>query len=146
MADGKTGPAQKLDLTPIFVLLLVIIIAGLGSVRSCEPYGSQPGGGGCGGCAQAPPTQPPNQRPGPPYSTTFKQYTVQVGSFATREQANTMATDLRSKNINNFILQIGSRWLVCVGKYASEERANRMAESLRNRGIGNPVVLKPRGR
>lgn len=133
MAD-KPAPAKP-DLTPFFILFLIVIIAGLGSVRSCqyttEPPSNRPGDGGGG-------------RPGPPVTTDLKQYTVQVGSYATQEQANAMATTLRSKNINNFILKANGKWLVCVGTYVSEERAKRTAGRLQSEGIGNPVVLPPK--
>jgi hypothetical protein len=132
MAD-KPAPAKP-DLTPFFILFLIVIIAGIGSVRSCqyttEPPSNLPGDGGGG-------------RPGPPVTTNLKQYTVQVGSYATQEQANSMATTLRSKNINNFILKANGKWLVCVGTYVSEERANRIAGRLQSLEIGNPVVLPP---
>ena len=138
MAD-KAPPANQPDLTPIFVLLLIIIIAGLGSVRSCNP--SEPNTG----CAQPPPTQTPEpERPGPPVTTNLKQYTVQVGNFKTRNDANILAGELRSKNINNFILQANGQWLVCVGRFVSADRANRMANDLKARGIGEPVVLPPK--
>lgn len=131
MAD-KPAPAKP-DLAPFFILFLIVIIAGLGSVRSCqyttEPPSNWPGDGG---------------RPGPPVTTSLKQYTVQVGSYATQEQANSMAAMLRSKNINNFILKANGRWLVCVGTYVSEERANRTAGRLQSQEIGNPVVLPPK--
>ncbi len=134
MAD-KPAPAKP-DLTPFFILFLIVIIAGLGSVRSCqyttEPPSNLPGNGEGGG------------RPGPPVTTDLKQYTVQVGSYATQEQANSMATALRSKNINNFILKAGGKWIVCVGTYVSEERAKRTADRLQIMEIGNPVVLPPK--
>jgi SPOR domain len=133
MAD-KPAPAKP-DLVPFFILFLIVIIAGLGSVRSCqyatEPPSNFPGGGTPG-------------RPGPPVTTGLKQYTVQVGSYATQEQANAMTTMLRSKNINNFILKANGRWLVCVGTYVSEERAKRTAGRLESDGIGKPVVLPPK--
>jgi cell division protein FtsN len=134
MAD-KPAPAKP-DLTPFFILFLIVIIAALGSVRSCqyttEPPSNRPGDG------------TPSERPGPPVTTSLKQYTVQVGSFATQEQANTMAAALRSKNINNFVLKANGKWLVCVGTYVSAERANRTAGRLQSQGIGNPVVLPPK--
>ncbi len=132
MAD-KPAPAKP-DLAPFFILFLIVIIAGLGSVRSCqyttEPPSNRPGDGG--------------GRPGPPVTTSLKQYTVQVGSFAKQDEANAMAAMLRSKNINNFILKANGKWLVCVGTYVSEERAKRIADRLQNEGIGSPVVLPPK--
>jgi cell division septation protein DedD len=122
-------------------LLLIIVIAGLGSVRSCGPNAPN------AGCAQPPPTQnpPPDpNRPGPPVTTNLKQFTVQVGIFKTRAEANIFAADLRSKNINNFVLQAEGQWLVCVGKYVSADRATRMADDLKVRGVGAPVVLPPK--
>ncbi len=135
MAD-KPAPAKP-DLTPFFILFLIVIIAGLGSVRSCnyttEPPTNLPPGGG---------TSP--VRPGPPVTTELKQYTVMVGSYARQDDANAMAATLRSKNINNFILKSGGKWLVCVGTYVSEERAKRTAERLTKAGIGRPEVLPPK--
>jgi cell division septation protein DedD len=139
MSD-KGPPANQPDLTPLFIILLIIIIAGLGSIRTCGP--SEPNTG----CAMPPPTQapPPTPRPGPPVTTNLKQYTVQAGSFQTRDEANSLATSLRSKNINNFILQAEGQWLVCVGKYVSADRATRAANDLKARGVSNPVVLPPK--
>jgi cell division septation protein DedD len=134
MAD-KPAPAKP-DLTPFFILFLIVIVAGLGSVRSCN-YTTEPP-------SNRPPSGPPSARPGPPVTTNLKQYTVQVGSFATQEQANALAATLRSKNINNFILKADGKWLVCVGTYVSEERAKRSAGRLKNQGIGNPVILPPK--
>ncbi|MGH7594904.1 MAG: SPOR domain-containing protein [bacterium] len=135
MAD-KPAPAKP-DLAPFFILFLIVIIAGLGSIRSCqyttEPPSNLPGDGGGG-------------RPGAPVTTTLKQYTVRVGSYLTQEEANSMATTLRSRNINNFILKSNGRWLVCVGTYVSEERAKRTADRLQLLEIGNPVVLPPKGK
>jgi hypothetical protein len=133
MAD-KPAPAKP-DLTPFFILFLIVIIAGLGSVRSCqyttEPPTNLPGDSGGG-------------RPGPPVTTNLKQYTVQVGSFAKQDEANSMAAMLRNKNINNFVLKANGKWLVCVGTYLSEGRAKRSAERLKSLEIGDPVVLPPK--
>jgi len=136
MAD-KPAPGSP-DLTPLFVLLLIIIIAGLGSVRSCNP--TEPNTG----CAQ-PPTPPPDPaRPGPPVVTNLKRYTVQAGVFTTREAANIYAAGLRGKNIHNFILQANGQYVVCVGTFASASSATRLANTLKAQGVENPVVLPPR--
>lgn len=140
MAD-KGAPAKPPDLTPLFLIMLIIIIAGLGSIRSCGP-----GEPGSGGCAQNPPSQAPapGERPGPPVTTNLNQYTVQVGSFKTRQEAINLAAELRSQNVNNFLLQTDGQWLVCVGKYVNAGRASRMANDLKARGVGEPVVLPPK--
>jgi hypothetical protein len=140
MAD-KPAPAPKPDLTPFFILFLIVIVAGLGSVRSCEyttePPSNRTGGGG--GCAQP---LPPDQKK--PSGLIPNYYTVLVGSFKSSEQACAFAADLRRKNINNFTVQTGGGWLICVGTYVSEERAKRTAGRLEREGIGNPVVLPPK--
>jgi cell division septation protein DedD len=141
MAD-KAPPANQPDLTPIFILLLIIIIAGLGSVRACGP--SAPNAG----CTAQPPTQTPppepNPRPGPPITTELNQYTVQAGAFKTKVEAVNLAAELRNKNINNFILEADGQWLVCVGKFVSADRANRMVATLKAYGVSEPVVLPPK--
>jgi cell division septation protein DedD len=133
----KPASSNQPDLTPIFVLLLIIIIAGLGSVRSCGP--SVPNTG----CAAEPPTTVPVPPPGPPVASPLKQYTVKVGSFRTRDEARLWAASLRSRNINNFLLPVDGQWLVCVGQYPSASRASKMANTLISRGISEAVVLPP---
>ena len=86
------------------------------------------------------PQPPPEGTP----VTGLNEYTILVGSFGTNDQANIFAAELRSKNINNFTLQTGKKWIVCVGKFVSEERANRVVEALTSKGVSNPVVLPPK--
>jgi len=152
MADNKPT-AGKPDLTPLYIILLMVILAGVSNIRSCGPYGI-----GCTACVQpVPPSQgggqppapnpaDPNPRPGPDIVTNLKQYTVLAGSYKTKEEAYNLATELRSRNINNFILQQDGQWLVCVGKYVSAGRAERMARTLIERGVADPVVLPPRNK
>ena len=136
MADK--APAKPPDLTWLFVLMIMMIVAGLGSIRSCGP--ADPGSG----CAQKPPSQNPDPNARPvPVTPNLKQFTVQVGSFKTREQAGSLAAELRSRNINNFILPADGQYLVCVGRYASAQRAARMVNTLKSYGIAEPVVLSP---
>jgi cell division protein FtsN len=66
-----------------------------------------------------------------------------VGSFKTRDEARVYAANLRSQNINNFLLPVDGQWLVCVGQYPSASRASRMANTLMSRGVSNAVVLPP---
>lgn len=131
----KPASSNQPDLTPLFVLLLIIIIAGLGSIRSCGPNVPNTG------CAAQPPTVSPG--PGTGSGSPLKQYTVQVGSFRTRDEARVYAANLRSQNINNFLLPVDGQWLVCVGQYPSASRASRMANTLISRGVTNAVVLPP---
>jgi cell division septation protein DedD len=88
--------------------------------------------------------QKPQPPPGGTPATGLNEYTILVGSFATNDQANVFAAELRSKNINNFTLQAGNKWLVCVGKFMSEERANRVKEDIVERGYEGATVLSPR--
>jgi len=138
MADKP--PAKAPDLTWIFILMIILIVAGLGSVRSCGP--ADPGSG----CANKPPTQTPPDAGGRPIPVTsdLKYYTVQVGSFKTREQAGTLLAELRSKNINNFIYQADGLYLVCVGKFVSAPRAANMVNTLKTYGYEEAAVLPPK--
>jgi len=120
----------------VYALILLVVITMIAWV-------------GGGSCNPSPPSQPPdpNPRPGPPMTTNLRHYTVQVGSFKKREEANSLATTLRSKNINNFIVQADQQWLVCVGqegRYGSAKGAKRLANRLKAEGIGDPVVLPPK--
>lgn len=139
MADNKAAPAKPPDLTWLFLVMIIMIVAGLGSIRSCGP--ADPGAG----CAQKPPSQnpDPNGRPPVPVTPNLKNYTVQVGSFKTREEAGARAAELRSQNINNFVLQAGGAYLVCVGKFVSAPRAANMVKTLKRYGIEEAVVLSP---
>lgn len=138
MADKP--PAKAPDLTWIFVLMIILIIAGLGSVRSCGP--TDPGSG----CSNKPPTQTQPDSSGRPIPVTsnLKFYTVKVASFKTREQAGNLLAELRSKNINNFIYQADGQYLVCVGKYVSAPRAANMVNTLKAYGYEEATVLPPK--
>jgi cell division protein FtsN len=115
-----------------------MIVAGLGSIRSCGP--ADPGSG----CAQKPPSQNPDPNARPvPVTPNLKHYTVRVGSFKTREQAGGLAAELRSRNINNFILQADGQYLVCVGKFVSAPRAAHMVNTLKSYGYAEVAVLAP---
>jgi septal ring-binding cell division protein DamX len=116
---------------------LIIIIAGLGSIRSCGP--SEPNTG----CAAPPPTTGPGPTPAPPVVSPLKQYTVQVATFTTKQEAENSTLEFRRKNINVFILSVNGQWLVCVGQYASASRANKAANTLKSRGISEAKVLPP---
>lgn len=137
MADKP--PAKAPDLTWIFVLMIILIIAGLGSIRSCGPADPS------SGCANKPPAQAPPDAGGRPTPVTsnLKYYTVLVGSFKTREQAGGLATDLRSKNINGFVLQSGGQFHVCVGKFVSKPRAANMLKTLSTEGFDDLTILEP---
>jgi len=136
MADK--APAKPPDLTWIFILMIILIIAGLGSVRSCGPADSN------SGCANRPPTQTPAPGDRPiPITPNLKYYTVQIGSFKTRELASGLAAELRSKNINNFIFPNDGQYLVCVGRYVSAPRAAHMLNTLKSYGFEDLVVLAP---
>jgi cell division septation protein DedD len=90
-----------------------------------------------------------SQKPQPPGvtpETGLNEYTILVGSFATKEQAGSFAAELRSKNINNFTLQAGNKWLVCVGKFVSAERASRVKEDIVERGYEGATVLSPQNK
>jgi len=137
MAD-KAAPAKPPDLSWLFLVMIIMIVAGLGSIRSCGP--ADPGSG----CAQKPPSQnpDPNVRPAP-VTPSLKHYTVQVGTFKTREQASALAAELRSRNINNFILQADGQYFVCVGRFVSAPRAAKMVNLLKSYGYEEVAVLSP---
>jgi hypothetical protein len=144
----KPASAKQPDPTPILLILLTLIVAGLGSIRSCEPYtgGSRPpaggnkgGGGFGGGCAQPQPSLTQG-------SKKLNQITILAGSYESKAQANALAAQLRAMRISNFTVRHEGKWHVCVGRYWSIDRANRMAEVLKGLGVSNPVVLSPKGK
>jgi len=118
-----------------YALVLLVVMTMIGLV----------GGGSCNPNPPSPPSQQPdpNPRPEPPVTINLKHYTVQVGSFKKKEEANSFAATLRSKNINNYLLKADGQLLVCVGKYVSAKRAARMVNTLQSYGIERPVVLSP---
>lgn len=142
MAD-KPAPAKPPNLTPLFFILLIIIIAGLGSIRWCGPYYAhqeRPPSNRDGIYDPPPPSPEPDALPG------YKYYTILVGSFGNRDKAAAVAAELREKRVNNFIVQVDGKWLVCVGRYMSHERANQMLEILENHGVENARILRPVGK
>jgi hypothetical protein len=145
MAD-QSAPAKTPDMTPLFFILLTIILAGLGSIRSCEPYSNVPpppipgsGDGRYGGGCVRP--QPSLAKGG---NLSLNQFTVLVGSFGTREQANALAAQLRAMRVNNFTVFHEGKWHVCVGKYWTADRAAESAATLKSLGVPNAVVMPPK--
>jgi len=164
MADQPA--AAPPDLTPAFLILLIIVIAGLGSIRSCgtpQPVprngnGAPVAGGGCAGTT--PDSQTMNNSAlsgggcyGPVPTTAngsyqltrnFNYYTIVVGRFGTPQEASSFMAELRSRNIDNFILQTtDGQFLICVGKQLSAGRTGRLLNTLRDRGYNNLIILPP---
>ena len=80
------------------------------------------------------------------------QYTVLVGSFPTKEQAQELSYFLRMNRANNFVDHVGDEWRVCIGKYGSIKGAERTLtlmqkrgalDKLRRSGYGDPVIQGP---
>jgi hypothetical protein len=142
MAD-KAAPAKSPDLTPLFFILLILIIAGLGSIRWCGPYYAY---------QDHPPSNrggiydPAPKSPDPDALPDYRYYTILVGSFGNRDRAAAVAAELREKRVNNFIVEVNGKWLVCVGRYMSYGRAEQMLEVLENHGVENARILRPVGR
>jgi hypothetical protein len=142
MAD-KPAPVKWPALTPLFFILLVIIVAGLGSIRWCAPYY---------GYQERPPSNRggvyDSPRPGPDIETLpgYPYYTILVGRFENRDRAAAVAAELRAKRVNNFIVQFDGRWLVCVGRYMSRDRAKQMVDVLETHGVENARILRPMGK
>ena len=138
MAD-KAGPAKLPDVTPLFFILLIIIIAGLGSIRWCGPYSAY---------QERPPSNrggayDPTPSPDPEDLPAYNYYTILVGRFGNRDRAAALAAELREQRVNNFIVEANGKWLVCVGRYMSHDRAKQMLAVLENHGVENARILRP---
>jgi hypothetical protein len=140
MAD-KPAPAKPPDLMPVLFILLIIIIAGLGSIRwrGLDYYYQEPPPSNRGGIYD-----PPFTSPDLGVSAELNCYTILAGRFDSYEKACVLAAELREKRVNNFLVQAGGRWLVCVGKYLSHDRAKQMLEILKNHGVENARILRPK--
>ncbi len=144
-----TVPPPRADLTPLFILLLIFILAGLGSIRRYS--------------AQAPPSrservetavearQQPSSGGGcmlpTPYNIQGKlgstDYTVSVDKFLDARHAYWYTSQLRNRRINNFVTLRNGIWHVCVGRYWKREIAERRKVDLLKLGYINATVLPP---
>lgn len=65
--------------------------------------------------------------------TILGQYTVQVASFKSKQQAQREASILKSKGYEIFILSKGTYTIVCVGKFSRQEQAKKIIRELKSR-------------
>ena len=77
--------------------------------------------------------------------TGLECFTIKIGSFPTRMDAELRSADLRALRINNYIISKDGWWFVCVGKYSKEKRARETLKTLKQHGIYNAIVLSPHG-
>jgi cell division septation protein DedD len=61
------------------------------------------------------------------------QFTVQVASFKSKDQAHREASILKNKGFDILVLAKGSYTVVCVGKFAKEEQAKKFISKLKSR-------------
>ncbi len=67
--------------------------------------------------------------------TAEERFTVQVGSFNTRDEARAMARDIRSANVHEARVEGRTVYRVYVGNFRSERRARNQMHRLRRQGI-----------
>lgn len=80
---------------------------------------------------------------GPDYVLGANEFTVLMGRFSAREEAEELAFALRQKRINNFIEETGGEWLVCVGRYSSVNGAKSTLKVLRQKGYAEAELYGP---
>jgi hypothetical protein len=96
------------------------------------------------GRATPPPVaNPPTGRATPPATKSATQYTVQVGAFQTRAEADRLATQLRGDGLEARVVGTARPFRVHVGRYAARADADAMARRLTARGITNFVTTIP---
>jgi hypothetical protein len=71
------------------------------------------------------------------------EFTVLMGRYATREEAEERSFALRMKRISNFVEQVGGEWLLCVGRYYSEAGARRTLRSMQRMGFEGAETYGP---
>ena len=78
-------------------------------------------------------TQPPAQRPPPPRGATA--YTVQIGAFASRADADAKHRQLSAQGHGTRVVKVGALWRVRMGRYASRNAAADVARTLKTKKI-----------
>ena len=78
-------------------------------------------------------TQPSAQRPPPPRGATA--YTVQIGAFASRADANAKHRQLSAQGHGTRVVKVGALWRVRMGRYASRTAAANVARTLKTKKI-----------
>ena len=137
----------------------VLIVAALTGFAACVQRTDAPTNrdGIAGGSNVTAKQETPTPKPGPereraadipvdwqPKTTLGdNEYTVLVGSYVRREQAEETAYALRMQRINNFVDHVGDEWLVCVGEYHSANGARNTLKILRQRGFSDAVIYGP---
>jgi hypothetical protein len=146
----KPGGAKKLDLTPLFLLFMLCIIIGFGSIGAPKQGNGKQGNAGQslsmgGGCEQGSGCGGVQPEPKIIYNKidTTIEYTVQVACFKEKKEAYWEAGRMRASQINNFVLEHRGAWYVCVGRYATKQRAQRRAQQLISYGVPQAVVFPP---
>lgn len=70
-------------------------------------------------------------------------YSVLVGAFDNRLDADHLAFQLRMKRINNTAYFYNGEWRVCVGVYATRSRARRILRQVHEKGFTTARVIGP---
>jgi hypothetical protein len=78
------------------------------------------------------PTPPPSARAS---GTRSSSYTVQVGAFGSRRDAELRQRQLRAQGQSARVVKLGALWRVRIGRYASREAAAEAARSLKAKRI-----------
>lgn len=80
-------------------------------------------------------TQPPAQRAPTGTSTRGAAYTVQIGAYANRADADARQRRLRAQGHAARVVKVGALWRVRIGRYPSREAAGDAARSLKAKKI-----------
>lgn len=67
-------------------------------------------------------------------------YRVQTGAFAQKENADALASKLKAKGFDTYIVKVGSLYKVQVGAYAVKANAESMAEKLKAAGFDTYIT------
>jgi cell division septation protein DedD len=79
--------------------------------------------------------QPPAQRAPAGTSTRGAAYTVQIGAYANRADADARQRRLRAQGHAARVVKVGALWRVRIGRYPSREAAGDAARSLKTKKI-----------
>ena len=77
-----------------------------------------------------------------PAATPSTLYRVQTGAFAKKANADKLATDLKAKGFDTYIVKAGALYKVQVGAYSKKDNATAMAAKLKAAGYSTYITTK----
>lgn len=91
------------------------------------------------GAVAAPPDQP-ERAAARPAAAAARAFTVQLGAFSSRADADARYRQLRAQGHAVRVVRVGALWRVRLGRYASRDAAGEVARSLKARNIASFVT------